>query len=112
MTRAVWKQFIWSAGVNNEVKKLNEINLFYRDVMTDDQWQKLSKESDPVFWDLSTNENTAENDDVTEIDSDKNIEGNNTLNKKQKKKNRVSLCIILVINIYIYIYIYIYQQMK
>lgn len=53
---AVCKQVIWPT-VNNTLGKLKDINLFYRGVKIDNQGQKFSKESDPVFWNLLTNEN-------------------------------------------------------
>ena len=64
--------------------------------------QKVSRESDPVLWDLSTNKNITEDEAATEIGSDKNIEENDAL--KEKKKNQV---------FYQYVVdIYISQQMK
>ena len=56
---AVCKQVIWPT-VNNTLGKLKDINPFYRGVKIDNQeliGQELSKESDPVFWNLLTNEN-------------------------------------------------------
>lgn len=53
---AVCKQVIWPT-VNNTLRKLKDINPFYRGVKIDNQGQKFSKESDPVFWNLLTNEN-------------------------------------------------------
>ena len=88
---AVCKQAIWPTAFNKALQKLKEINPFYRDVIINNQLQEVSKESNPVLWDLLTDENTVENDCSTEADSEENIEANDALKEKKKRKNQVPL---------------------
>ena len=55
-----------------------------RDVKIDNQWQDVSKESDPALLDLLINENTGKSDTATKTDNDEIIEGNDALKRKQK----------------------------
>ena len=55
-----------------------------RDVKIDNQWQDVSKESDPALLDLLINENTGENDTATKTDNDEIIERIDGLKRKQK----------------------------
>ena len=57
----VYKQVNRPTAVYDALTKLKEINPFYIDVVIDNQWQDVNKESD-ALWDLLTNENTIEND--------------------------------------------------
>ena len=80
------KQNIRPAKVNRALNKLKEINHFYRSVTVDNSWENVSQESDPELWDLLTNEN-AKPDKPDIIDSDEEIEGNNTALEKEKIDN-------------------------
>ena len=51
---AVNKQHIHPAAVNRALKKLTEINPFYKDVTVDSEWKDLSEQSDPELWRLLT----------------------------------------------------------
>ena len=55
-----------------------------RDAKIDNQWQDVSKESDPALLDSLINENTGESDTATKTDNDEIIEGNDALKRKQK----------------------------
>ena len=55
-----------------------------RDIKIDNQWQDVSKESDPALLDLLINENTGKSDTATKTDNDEIIEGNDALKRKQK----------------------------
>ena len=46
---AVCKPVIWPTTVNDALRKLKEINPYCEDVIIDNQWQEVSKESDPVL---------------------------------------------------------------
>ena len=91
----VCKQVIQPTAINNSFRKLEEINPFYGDVVINNQWHDVSKESNPVLWDLVTNDNTVENDAATETGSDDNTEGNDALKEKQNKKNQVPLLTVM-----------------
>ena len=54
------------------------------DVKIDNQWQEVSKESDPALLHLLINENTGESDTEIKTDNDEIIEGNDSLKEKQK----------------------------
>ena len=91
----VCKQVIQPTAINNLFRRLNEINPFYGDVVINNQWHEVSKESNPVLWDLVTNDNTVENDAATETGSAENIEGNDALKEKPNKKNQVPLLTVM-----------------
>ena len=55
---AVFKQVIRPTAVNNALRKLKEVNRFYKDVIIVNQWQEVDKKSDSVLWNFLTNENT------------------------------------------------------
>ena len=55
-----------------------------RDVKIDNQWQDVSKESDPALLDLLINENTGESDTATKTDNNEIIERIDGLKRKQK----------------------------
>ena len=73
------------AAVNTALKKLTEINPFYKDVSIDNEWEGLSEHSDPELWKFLTYEKTSfqKNDDQT--DSDDNIDGTGHANEKEAK---------------------------
>ena len=51
------RQVICPAFVNQALRKLTEINPFYKDIAIDQEWENVSKQSDPELWNLLTNEN-------------------------------------------------------
>ena len=84
------KQHIRPAAVNRALKKLTEINPFYKDVSIDNEWVDVSEQSDPELWNLLTDENANEcneNDDQT--DSDEDIDGNDHVKEKDAKMSAV-----------------------
>ena len=86
---AVNKQHIRPAAINRALRKLIEINPFYKDVSIDDQWENVSEQSDPELWKLLTDENVAQEKNDDETDSDDNIEGNDHIKEKEMKMSSV-----------------------
>ena len=80
------KQNIWPAKVNKALEKLREINPFYRTVKVDNSWENISQESDSELWDILTNEN-AKHDKADIVDSDKEIEGDDSAVQKEQRES-------------------------
>ena len=62
----VHRQNIRPALLNRALHKLKEMNPLYRDVQIDESLESVSKEDDPLLWNLLTNEN-GENDDLQTV---------------------------------------------
>ena len=86
-TSFVNKQNIRPALVNKALEKLVEIDPFYKNVHIDDTWEDVSEESDPVLWNILTDENAKPQDNET--DSDDEIEGNDHVYEKEKSLSSV-----------------------
>ena len=71
------------------VKKLTEINPFYKDVSIDNEWADITEQSDPELWHLLTDENAKSNNEDEQIDSDEEIDGNNHVKEKELKMSSV-----------------------
>ena len=82
------KQNIRPALVNKALEKLVEIDPFYKNVHIDDTWEDVSEESDPVLWNILTDENAKPQDNET--DSDDEIEGNDHVYEKGKSLSSVT----------------------
>ena len=72
--------------MNKALEKLREINLFYHTVSVDNSWENIRQESNPELWDILTNEN-AKHDKADIIDSDEQIEGNDSAVQKEQRKS-------------------------
>ena len=86
---AVNKQHVRPAAVNRALKKLTEINPFYKDVSIDNEWADVSEQSDPELWNLLTDENATSNENDDQTDSDEDIDGNDHVKEKQSKMSAV-----------------------
>ena len=76
--------------MNKALKKVREINLFYRTASVDNSWKNISQESDPELWDILTNE-TPKHDKSDIIDNDEEIEGNDSAVQKRAKRKCFSI---------------------
>ena len=56
--------------------KLKEINLFHLNAQVDNSWIDVSKQSDPILWNLLTSHNIDENNIKYNTDSNEEIHGN------------------------------------
>ena len=81
------KKQIGPALVNTALQKLTMINPFYSNITIHNEWEDLSKQSDPVLWKLLTDKNAGESNDRDRTDSDDYIEGNAKFKEKKLKES-------------------------
>ena len=85
---SVNKQNIRPAFVSKALKKLVEVNKFYKNIAPNSRWEDESLRADPELWSLLTDENAKPQE--YESDSDDNIEGNDHNLERQMKNNNSS----------------------
>ena len=72
--------------VNTALPKLAQINPFYSNITIHYEWEDLSEQSDPGLWKLLTDKNAQESNNIDQMDSDDDIEGNDKFKKRELKE--------------------------
>ena len=81
------KQQIRPALVNTALQKLAQINPFYSNITIHNEWEDLSEQSDPVLWKPLTDKKAQESNNINQLDSDDDIEGNNKFKERELKES-------------------------
>ena len=81
------KQQIRLALVNTALQKLAQINPFYSNITIHNEWEDLSEQSDPVLWKPLTDKKAQESNNINQLDSDDDIEGNNKFKERELKES-------------------------
>ena len=81
------KQQIRPALVNAAFQKLAQIRPFYSDITIHNEWEDLSEQSDPVLWKPLTDKKAQESNNINQLDSDDDIEGNNKFKERELKES-------------------------
>ena len=93
---SVTTQVVQPAKVNAALKKLTEINPFYKDISIADTWADVNEQSDPELWKLLTNEKTeCDSDNDKEIDSDDEMQADDNMQEKKKRHSSVPFPTVL-----------------
>ena len=81
------KQQIRPTLVNTALQKLAQINPFYNNITILNELEDLSEQSDPVLWKLLTDKNAQESNNIDQMDSDDDIEGNDKFKERELKES-------------------------
>ena len=81
------KQQIRPVLVNTALQKLAQINPFYNSITIHNEWEDLSEQSDLVLWKLLTDKNVQEFNNIDQMDSDDDIEGNDKFKERELKES-------------------------
>ena len=81
------KQQIRLVLVNTAPQTLAQINPFYSNVTIHNEWEDLSEQSDPVLWKPLTDKKAQESNNINQLDSDDDIEGNNKFKERELKES-------------------------
>ena len=81
------KQQICPALINTLLQKLAQINPFYSNITIHNEWEDLSEQSDPVLWKPLTDKKAQESNNINQLDSDDDIEGNNKFKERELKES-------------------------
>ena len=76
------KQQIRPTLVNTALQKLAQINPFYSNIIIRNEWEDLSEQSDLVLWKLLTDKNAEESNNIDQMESDDDIEGNDKFKER------------------------------
>ena len=99
--KAVNKQQIGPALVNTALQKLAQVNPFYINITIYNECEDLSEQSDPALRKLLTDKNTQESNNIDQMDSNDDIEGNDKFRRRSLLHIFQLPCIMLMNQTYL-----------